>query len=231
MTTDAQKKKKIAIIGTAPQWQLAPFDDPEWEIWGIFGVVGCGKRLTRVYELHDRAIIEEQSAKDPKKDYFAHVAALGENFITKDEFPQAPQAKRFEFASKRKKYGEFFTSSAAWLIAEAIDEGATTIGMWGINMAADTEYAHQKPACTYLLGYARGLGIEIVLPSTSELLTASHQYGLEKAPQIISLFAQKRLELEQQLAAHKSNHQASAMGVYGLEQVLAYHDYIVKNWK
>lgn len=225
------KKKKIAIIGTAPQWQLAPFDDPEWDIWGIFGVVGCGKRLTRVYELHDKSIIEPMADKDQKKNYWQNVAALGESYITKDYYAQAPNGRRFDFKSKIDRYGPYFTSSAAWLIAEAIDEGADEIALYGINMAATEEYVHQKPGCTYLLGWARAKGIKIILPSSSELLTASHQYGYDAPPKMLEIFAQKRAEIMQQLNVHKQNMEASRMGVYAHEQLLAYHDYMEKNWK
>jgi hypothetical protein len=232
MTAEPEKKpRKIAIIGTAPQWQLAPFDDPTWEIWGIFGVVGCGKRLDRIYELHDKSIIEPMAAADQKKEYWKHVSALGKNYITKDAYEQAPDATRFDFQTKLDKYGRYFTSSAAWLIADAIDEGATEIGMWGINMASDSEYAHQKPGCTFLLGWARAKGIKITLPASSELLTASHQYGYEPPPRLNAIIAQKRAELNQQLSAHKNNFEATRMGVYGTEQALVLLDYIEKNWK
>ncbi len=226
-----KKKRKIAIIGTAPQWALAPFDDPEWEIWGIFGVVGCGKRLTRVYELHDKDIILPMAEKAHGGKYWEIVNGMGENYITKDHFDQAPNAKRFDFDSKLKKYGEYFASSAAWLIAEAIDEGADTIGIWGINMASESEYVHQKPSCTYLLGFARAKGINIILPSSSELLHVSHQYGYHKPPKTLEVLGQKKAELTGMLNAHKQNLETSRMGVYGCEQALEMLKWYEQNLK
>jgi hypothetical protein len=226
-----KKKRKIAIIGTAPQWALAPFDDPEWEIWGIYGVVTAGKRLTRVYELHDRAIIEEQAKKDKTGAYFEKVAAMGENYITKDHFDQAPNASRFDFDSKIKKYGRYFASSAAWLLAQAIDEGVDTIGMWGINMAANEEYVHQKPSCTYLLGYARAKGINIVIPASSELLQCSHLYGYEQPPKSLECLNQKRVELTAALNVHRQNFETSRMGIYGCEQALEMVKWYEQNMK
>lgn len=226
-----QLKRKIAIIGTAPQWQLAPFDDPEWEIWGIFGTVGAGKRMTRIYELHDKAIIEPMAAKHHSGKYWETVSAMGENYITKDHYDQAPNAKRFDFESKLKKYGSYFASSASWLIAEAIDEGVDHIGIWGINMAADSEYAHQKPSCSYLLGYAKAKGIQITIPASSELLQVSHQYGIEKPPRALECLNQKEAEIMQQLGIHKQNFETSRMGVYGCEQALEMVKWYKQNMK
>jgi hypothetical protein len=227
----AKQKRKIAIIGTAPQWQLAPFDDPEWEIWGIFGVVGCGKRFNRIYELHDKSVIEPMADQHKSGVYWETVSALGENYITKDPYDKAPNAKRFDFDGKLKKYGKYFASSASWLIAEAIDEGATTIGLWGINMASDSEYAYQKPSCTYLLGYARAKGVEIVIPESSELLSVPFQYGIEKPPLVWHSLEQKMAEINQQLAAHRNNLEVSKMGVYGAEQSLDILKWMKQNWK
>ena len=58
MTDDAKqaesKPLKICILGTAPTSSGdAPFNDPEWEIWGC----SCGPmetpRVTRWFEVHD----------------------------------------------------------------------------------------------------------------------------------------------------------------------------------
>lgn len=227
----AKKKRKIAIIGTAPQWQLAPFDDPEWEIWGIFGVVGCNKRMTRVYELHDKSIILPMAENHHSKKYWEIVNAMGDNYITKDHYDQAPNAKRFDFNSKLEKYGPYFASSAAWLIAEAIDEGADVIGIWGVNMASDTEYAYQKPSCTYVIGYAKAKGIEVIIPASSELLSIPYQYGIQQPPRTLEALAQKEAEIVQNMNAHRQNLQTSQLGVYGCEQALETVKWMKQNWK
>ncbi len=228
---EQKKKRKIAIVGTAPQWQLAPFDDPEWEIWGILGVVGCGKRLTRIYELHDKEIIVPMADKHHSGKYWEIVNSIGENYITKDHYEQAPNAQRFDFKSKLDKYGPYFASSASWLLADAIDCEPEAIAMYGINMASESEYAHQKPSCTYLLGYAKAKGIKIIIPSSSELLMVSHQYGYEKPPRVLELYNQKKAEFEAQLVAHKNNYDTSRMGVYAAEQCLGLLKWFEQNGK
>lgn len=223
--------KKIAIIGTAPQWQLAPFDDQSWDIWGIYGVACAGRRLTRLYELHEKSIIIDMAAKMyPDGKYFNVANALGKNYITRDPYDQCPNAVRFDFEAKIKKYGPYFASSASWLIADAIDQGADEIGIWGVNMSSDGEYVHQKPSCSFLLGYARALGIKITIPPTSELLALTHQYGYEHEPRFLQGLDQKRAEIEAQLLAHKNNLDVSKMGVYGAEQALTIVKWMEQNF-
>ncbi len=224
------KPRKICIVGTAPQWSTAPFDDPSWEIWGIFGVACAGKRLTRLYEVHDRAIIEEQ-AKQTNGKYWEVANALGENYITKDHFDQCPKAKRFDFASKRAKYGDYFASSAAWLIADAIDEGATELAIYGVNMASDSEYAYQKPSCTFMIGWAKAMGIKVFIPPSSELLSIPFQYGIEARPRALCALDQKKAEINQQLTVNQQNLETSKMGINQAQANLQLLQWVEQNWK
>ena len=73
--------------------------------------------------------------------------------------------------------GTYMTSSIAWMIGLAITEGFSTIGVYGVDMAQQTEYEEQRPCCEYLIGLARGRGIEVRLPRTTDLLRAVGQYG------------------------------------------------------
>ncbi len=225
-------KRKIAIIGTAPQWQLAPFDDPTWEIWGIYGVACAGKRLDRLYEIHKdyqvRPLIEKMY---PDGKYWDVARSMGKNYISQVAFPETPEATPYDFEAKIKKYGPYFASSASWLIADAIDEGADEIGIWGVNMSSDGEYAHQKPSCCYLLGYAKAKGITITIPSSSELLSITHQYGYQDPPQFIQGMEQRKAEIQAELNSHKQNLKVSELGVYGCERMLSMVTYMEQNWK
>lgn len=62
------------------------------------------------------------------------------------------------------------TSSIAYMQALAIAEGFEEIAIVGVDMAADSEYAAQKPCCEYLIGLAKGRGIKNWLPETCGLL-------------------------------------------------------------
>lgn len=225
------KKKKIAIVGTAPQWQLAPFDDQDWEIWGIFGVAGANRRMTRLYELHDKSIIIPMAKTHHSGCYWDIAKNMGKNYITKDYYDEAPDATRFDFNSKLEKYGPYFASSAAWMIADAIDQEPEEIGIWGVNMAHTTEYAYQKPSCTYMLGFAKAKGIKITIPASSELLSIPFQYGIQERPRALEALDMKKNEIAQQLQAHGNNLSVSQMGKYACEQNMVLLQWIEENWK
>ena len=80
-------------------------------------------------------------------------------------------------------YGLFtncFTNHAAWMIALALTEGVTTIGLFGINYGTESEYATQRGSAIYWLGRAAGMGVRHVLPSQCTLLDEPHLlYGYE----------------------------------------------------
>lgn len=224
------RKRKICILGTAPQWNQAPFGQEGWEFWGIFGVAGMAK-LDRLYELHKAEEIIPLADRHACGKYWEIANELGANFITRDALPKAPNAVRFDFEAKRKKYGDYFASSCAWLIAEAIDLEPEEIAIYGVNMAHDTEYGYQKPSCTYMLGFAAARGIKITVPKTSELLQVPYLYGLQDEPQTLKILDQKIMEIEGQKAVHQQNFRISEMAVFGCEQVLQNLRWMKMNFK
>lgn len=226
------RTRKIALLGTAPQWQAAPFDDPEWEIWGIFGVALVSKRLTRLFELHDKSIIDPMVKQySPDGKYWDVCRKMGKEFYTKDAYEQAPEATPFDFDSKIKKYGKYFASSASWMLADAIDQNPAEIAIYGINMAADEEYAHQKPSMSYLIGWAKANGIKINIPSSSELMSLTHMYGLEQPPRFSASLMQRKHEVNQHLQISKSNLLAAQMQIANAEGALAQLQWIEQNFK
>ena len=72
------------------------------------------------------------------------------------------------------------TNTVTYRILLAIHLGATHIGVWGVDMAVDTEYHYQRPSCEWALGYAMGLGIDVYVPAEADLLKTIHLYGFEE---------------------------------------------------
>ncbi len=178
--------KKVAILGFAPSWVDAPFDDQSFEIWALNEMYkmfakkeGC--RADRWFELH--------SPDSPSKNTPEHRAFLQNCELPLymwdhfDEFPTSvrfPKDELMEFFGE--SYGEkfrYFTNSISWMIGLAIYEGYEEIHVYGVDMAADSEYNHQRPSCEYFLGVAAGRGIKLYLPSNSDLLKTSQLYGFE----------------------------------------------------
>jgi hypothetical protein len=95
------------------------------------------------------------------------------------------------------------------MLAMAIEFGATQIGLFGVNMAADSEYCQQRPSCEYFIGVAVGRGIKITIPEQSDLLKTAYLYGIEN-PALHEKwvarheeFSRRMLDHQQQAAMHE----------------------------
>lgn len=77
---------------------------------------------------------------------------------------------------------DYFTSTPGEMVAHAVFLGAEEIGLYGVDLLQDEEYAYQRPGCEYWLGVARGLGIKVTVPKASVLLKANYVYGYTEPP-------------------------------------------------
>lgn len=189
--------KKIAIVGTTSSLVDAPYNDPEWEIWGLNGAYGAMPRYDRWFDMHSMDVLK----KYHESEYFTFLNSVP-NLMMAHTSAEVPNAKQFPAMELVDKYGRYFTNTVAWLIAYAIDElerrgieKGSSIGLWGVNMAMDTEYAIQRPSCEYFLGVAEGKGIDVVIPDTSEIMKCSFLYGVEPVPSFVKKMPDKKREL------------------------------------
>lgn len=184
--------KKIAIIGTASNLVDAPYGDESWEIWGLNGAYQSVPRWDRWFDMHELSILKKYHLPE----YFDFLAAAGDKLMMNKKYDEFPNAKVFPAPELVKKYGRYFTNTVAWLIALAIEEQPEEIGIWGVNMASDTEYGSQRPSCEYFMGLARGMGIKVTVPNDSEMLKCSWLYGIEGIPPFIAKLPDKKREIQ-----------------------------------
>jgi len=156
---------KVAIVGLSPTTHdLAPFYDPDWEVWGLPWDDGWWVYYDRLFEMHDLRLLESEASKR-RLGYFDKLKEV--------DVPLYMQEKYFEnvtpypFDAIEIKY---FNSSIAYMLALAIHEKAEEIGIYGVDMKGDDEYGYQKPNIEYLLGLAEGKGIKVTVPDESPLL-------------------------------------------------------------
>lgn len=90
----------------------------------------------------------------------------------------------------------FCSSSLFWMMARAITQGATKIGLWGVDMAAGEEYEMQRAGIHYLIYIARARGIEVGIPQESDLLTPRFAYGVDEWTHSYRKTRARRQELE-----------------------------------
>ena len=177
-----KKADKVAILGFTDTRLEAPFGNPEWEIWGLNELYRYHdvRQFSRWFDIHDRKLIEEDKGAPPQ--WPPHVEALKKFPISVymqrrwDDIPNSVPYPKEEMEAAYPD-GDYQTSSISWMIALAILEGFKEIGVYGVDMAQETEWAEQRPACEYWIGLARGMGIKVFIPRTSDLLKSIGQYG------------------------------------------------------
>jgi hypothetical protein len=167
--------KQVVLLGTAPSsMMLAPFSNPEWEIWGCSPGTASAPRIDRRYEVH---------RWEPGQEWFSegYIKILTEFKGPVRMFQQVdevPNCEVMDVDAMVKKYGPyFFTSTLAWMMAEAIDEGFERIALYGVDMAATSEYHDQRMGCQYFAMLAASMGIEVGVPPESDVLRPAPLYG------------------------------------------------------
>lgn len=219
--------RKVAILGFADTYALAPFDDPSVEIHGLNELAKYLPRWDRWYELHAREAFEIKGDRDQQ----AHVTWLRAQtpvgdpghkpIFMRELFADIPAGVRLplEWLSDRffTRFGQrpYFMSSIGFMLAMVIAEGrnehfapiddqaVSWIGLYGIDLAAASEYGQQRPNAEYFIGLARGLGIEVVIAEGSALLRGDHIYGFESREEKegyngMSFLTKRLAEIEEQ---------------------------------
>ena len=214
---------KIGIIGTAPQFLDAPFTDASWRIWAVPGCYGIEEEkaarnasLARVYEFHAPEVMAVTC--EPRKGFIPFAQGLGPRFVVRQAMDRYPGATVFDYKKYVDRYGRApFSCSVSWMLAEAIEEiekaGGGEIGVWGVNMAHDSEYAYQKPGVRHMIGYAEGRGIKVFVPPTSELMSLHCLYGIEDHPPVFKILRGRTKDLADKLQHHQRQHELAAQTV------------------
>ena len=192
---------KVALIGSAPaSIRLAPYNDPSWQVWGCspgaYGVVPRG-RSNIWFEMH---------RYEPGQTWFSpeYCQFLRDHpcVVVAEPRPEIPNGIMLDYDMLVKKYSPyFFTSSIAWMMAHAIEIGATKIGLWGVDMAANEEYEAQRAGLHYFALIAAQKGIEVGVPPESDLFRPRFLYGVDEVKHFHVKMRARREELNQRLMA------------------------------
>lgn len=180
-----RRGRKVCIVGFAKTSRdLAPYDSPEWEIWGVNDAWSFAQRADRWFEVHSTWIYEWELRRNAGHiSWLRQFGEAGGIVYLLEARPDMPHAVRFPFEDvvnnlwphrategDHKTSRPYLTSSIAYMQALAIAEGFEDIAVVGVDMAADSEYADQRPCCEYLVGLAQGRGIRMWLPEACGLL-------------------------------------------------------------
>ena len=164
--------RPLCIIGAGQSKIYAPFHK-DVEIWILNSRLHeTVRRFDRQFDIHIPHIYNSL-----RVDYNTFLSDCGDKLYILDKCPEYPQAKVINSKKMIEKYGNYFTSSFAWILAQAIDEGYEDISLYGIDLKGKEEYENQRACIEYFIGLARGKGIKVWVHPNSKLLKGE-LYGL-----------------------------------------------------
>ncbi len=209
---DSKKRRKIAIVGSASSTaRLVPWDDHSLEIWAL--AWRTIPRADRLFDLH-AGNFDKNKRANVQQNYEDRLKGFKntEIYLCK-KHPDIPNSVEYPLEEVLEmmgpqldpcSHGQYFASSIAFLICLAIYEKVDEIHIYGVDFVGQGEYEHQRPNMEYLIGVARGKGIEVYVPKGCALLEFDYIYGyqLPKDAGIIN-----RAILTDRLKQYKEKHE------------------------
>lgn len=169
--------KKLAIVCGSPSSEMAaPFSDEAYEIWVLGNRLDRYPRADVVFEIHDD--LSEHGDVDR---YVQFLMDSGKRLVVGERFPvRSDRVSVFPFEEAKSLFGStYLTSSSAYMLALAMLLGFEHIEIYGVDMAVDDhEYFRQRPCMEAWIGFAKGRGINVVIPAQSPVLKSDYIEGV-----------------------------------------------------
>jgi len=175
-------KTRCAIVGTAPSWREAPWDDPDLYIVSLNDAYVMG--LPRVDEWCELHPLDHLWFRDPRQKMVdprqvppghyirphGHVEWLRQTARTLPVWLQSappadwpPNAQRLPVEALEAKYGTYWASGPAYMLLHLYERGFREFQIYGIHLSTQEEYIHQRPNFEFLLGRLLGPAVQITV--------------------------------------------------------------------
>ena len=199
-------KKKVCLVGFAITTRKQTPWDEDYEFWGCNeGYVQDFPKIDRWFQIHPYISFSRADNMNDPKHFEWLMQEHDFEIYMQEKFPFVPSAEKYPLDIYTQWYGRrYFRSSFDYMMAMAIMEGYEEIGIFGFEMASNTEYHHQRPSAEYWIGRAEGMGITIREPNGWNLLRGSlygyedNSVGFRQQLEMRSAFIRKNLEKEKQ---------------------------------
>lgn len=172
---------KVALLGGVKSTlRHAPFADPSWAIWSHNSVpLSSVRRVDRWFDLHPPHCF--QTPVKCGRHYYDWLKRLTVPVYMQKHYPEIPASVQYPRERIQAEWPLVpFGSQTAWMIALALSEGATHIGLYGIHYQHASEYAEQRANAELWVGVALGRGVHVVIPEGAPLAREPQDlYGYE----------------------------------------------------
>lgn len=234
--------EKLAIVGHAESTRdMAPFGDSSFDLWTCneLPLYFPKLRFNILFNLHTRGekamwllpelypwigvaqLADDDLIKGRNLDYLQQNPAKLPVYMLK-HYDDIPLSVAYPFKQIFEKYGSYFTSSIAYMMALGIEKGYKEIHIYGVDMALREEFLYQRPGVEYLIGYMRGMGIKVYFPPKSMICNNDWIYALENKPSSEGLITVKHLDDRiAQIRKHRVQVQKQGYMLEGAEMTIA----------
>jgi hypothetical protein len=238
-----KKKETVCIVGCSDSKTMAPLEkQDEYEFWGVNNLfLTMPGPWSRWFEIHsitkdgDQWLRRGDSAfrGQTVEKYLKGLAGLDCPVYMQQKNPLVPNSVMYPMQEIVEKFGTYFTNTISWEIALAISEGFKEIKIYGIDMAVDSEYTHQRPSVEFFLGIALGRGIKVSIPPNSDLLKTRFLYGFQDVQELewttrikltLKSLNERRDKYEDEMKLNERKVYESNGAIAGIQEML-------KTWK
>ena len=177
--------RKIAILGGCQTIRCAPWHDPTWELWAHASCrMHCWREPDLLFDLHPPELWKSPTLKWWDTSYYRWLQQNHIPIYMQQRYPDVPASLKYPFDTMITEFPRgYMANTVAYMIALALMEGVTHIGIFGADYSGAAEYFRQRGSCEYWLGVAEGRGVQVLLPPGCDLLNKpSLLYGYESHP-------------------------------------------------
>jgi hypothetical protein len=175
------KGKKLGLIGRTENIKYAPWHDPSWILVSHTSARPLCKREPDWYfDLH-RPECFRTEGKQWNTKFYTWLQRLQVPIFMQEEWPEIPMAVRYPIERILQEFRAYFTNHCSYMIALAMTEGVETVGLFGCQYGADSEYSTQRGSLEYWLGRFEQAGGQVILPVKHNTVLGfpSKLYGYE----------------------------------------------------
>lgn len=212
---------KIAIVGGSPTTKdLAPYDDPEWQIWGMMNRYTGYERADLLFEVHAESHFSPEEWQQYQTLYGAQMKHLEDQgkLVSPENYP-------YDDALELRSGRWCLQGAVSYMLAYAILQGVDEISLYGVDLTDNHEYVTQRPFVEGWIAFAEATGIKVTWPPQSALGWYTYKYGVEpyKADSYKAIKADAITKMlynalkDCQLAQEKYRHNAAIVQVASIE--------------
>lgn len=220
-------KKTCCLVGFAPtNRDFIPFDDESVDVFTLneLGKQPWVKRWNVHMQIHSRAnFIRLNNHNDAHHPEWLRQDHGNKPIYMQKVWPDIPNSTRFPIEDYIDVFGRYATSTAAMMLGLAYLLGYERIEIYGIELASDTEYGHQRPCFEYVLGVLHGKGIEVWVDPASALLQGP-LYGYQNT----SIGFRTQIEMRRNLAK-KEMQKAEDTAIRTAGKIELLHEFMEQN--